>query len=350
MPDHGVAGMMSCLHIDSFVCGALDRHVVQIDLAVHHQKRVRGRQHVLVDADTIQELLQNGAQLYILLGETLSFLFHGVVVQLHLVEALEEVVKISPLVDAHVRKLLLDFLSKVLIAEFQLALFELLQDVTGEVKWKNLLTLRFKLPAQLRCLQYAFGQGQLIFQRLDAVPRIHGQIRQALLALGSEVIHLRLQLLEVLGDVVFLCTQLLVPLLALLPVLGNLLLPVLDCSLHPLYLSEPSFNLVAQGGILFQVVLVVGCTGLRGPFVGQQLVFTPCSGLFDLLLQAGAHLVIFLNVLVANELELALVVRDVSLFSILLLALNLLHDQRQLSLLEGVPFLDVLAFNSELLL
>merc|ERR1711988_1610755 len=88
------------LHAHLFVTDALQGHMVEVDLAIYHKQRVGLRHHVLVDADAVQELLQDGAQLQALLVEPALFLINSEVVQLDLVETLEESVKVSPLIDA----------------------------------------------------------------------------------------------------------------------------------------------------------------------------------------------------------------------------------------------------------
>mmetsp|Transcript_3654 Transcript_3654/g.6523 ORF Transcript_3654/g.6523 Transcript_3654/m.6523 type:complete len:346 (+) Transcript_3654:315-1352(+) len=271
-------------------------------------------------------------------------------VQLHLVVTLEEVVQVGPLIDANVCELFSDLLFEVLVTEIKLTFLKFLKDVPREVERKNLLPLCLKFPAKFCSLQDPLCQRKLIFQGLDAIPGIHCQVGKALLALRSEMVHLRFELLKMLGNVVFLSAELLVPLLAFLSILSDLLLPMLDRCLHSLYLPQPPLNLVAQRCITAQVILVLGGTVFCRSLVVLQLVFAPGASVFDLLLQARSHLVVFLDVLVTNDLELGLVIRNIRRFAVFLLTLHLLYDQGKLAFFQSMSFLNVLALNSKLLL
>mmetsp|Transcript_19219 Transcript_19219/g.30694 ORF Transcript_19219/g.30694 Transcript_19219/m.30694 type:complete len:268 (-) Transcript_19219:150-953(-) len=152
-----------------------------------------------------------------------------------------------------------------------------------------------------------------------------------------------------LRDVVPLLLQLCITLLAFSAVLGYFLLPVLDGALHALYLSQPPLNLLAESGVPLQEGLVLGRVALRGCLILLQLLFAPGSCVLNHLLQIRLHLVILLDILVLDELKLRLMVRDVCLLAVLLVALDLLDDERKLTLLESMLLLDVLALDAELL-
>lgn len=148
--ESGVGHVVRSLDADLLVANTLYGHMIEIDFAIDDQQRVRLGQDILVDADAIQELFQDGAKLHVLFIQSLPLLLDGEVIKLHLVEAFEKVVKVCPLIDANVRKLLADLLLEVIVtAEIKIALLEFRKHVTRKVEWQDFLSLSFKFSAQL---------------------------------------------------------------------------------------------------------------------------------------------------------------------------------------------------------
>merc|ERR1719359_2839759 len=94
--DGGIRDVVRGLNIHLLVTNALERHVIQVHLAIDNKQWIRLRQHVLIDTDPIKELLEDRSQLQVLLPQALALLFYSKVVNLHLVVTLEELVKVGP--------------------------------------------------------------------------------------------------------------------------------------------------------------------------------------------------------------------------------------------------------------
>mmetsp|Transcript_117653 Transcript_117653/g.344546 ORF Transcript_117653/g.344546 Transcript_117653/m.344546 type:complete len:301 (+) Transcript_117653:440-1342(+) len=295
--------MMGSFDLNLLVANAFHWHMVEVHLAIYHKQWVRVCQNLFIDTHPIQELLEDGPQLRILLAEALALPLNGQVVQLDLVEPLEEVVKVGPLIDAYVCELLPDLLLQVVIAEVEIALLKLVEEVTGEVEGQDLLTLSLELATELGCLDDLLCQAKLIFQGFDAVPCILREVNQPFLFLCPELVHLRLQFLEVLSYMVLLSLELLIPLLTLLTILLDLQLPVLDGRRHALHLPQPPLYLLAEVGVAREELDVLGCAALGGVLVELELLLALCSSLLNLLFEARPHLVVILDVPVADELE-----------------------------------------------
>merc|ERR1712224_230130 len=127
--------MLGGFNYNLLLVSTFDWDVIEINLSIHHQQRVWLREHILIDANTIKELLEDRPELDIFLLKSLSLLLDSQMVKLHLVVPFEEGVKVCPFINACVCQRFLDFLLEVIIIKLQLLDF----NFAREIERKNLL-------------------------------------------------------------------------------------------------------------------------------------------------------------------------------------------------------------------
>ena len=120
---------------------SLDWRSIQIDLRVDDQKRIVGVEHIVVDTDTVEVLLQETLEEHILLLEGCLLLLDGKLVKKNLVVSLVEVVEELELV-VHSSSHAFDSFD-VHVWYFFLRNFVTL------IEWEHLLFLGLKLSAEL---------------------------------------------------------------------------------------------------------------------------------------------------------------------------------------------------------
>ena len=178
-----VSGVRTILHDD--------RWSVQVDTVVNNQQRVRVVNDIVVNRNTVQILLQQVLEEEILLLQRSLLLLNGKLIEMHLVVALVEVVKLLKLV-VRVRinsNNLIDHLLRLLLG-VGIAL----------VEWKDLFFLSFELTAELSCLQNALTKALVASKSLHALQTVGHESAQMLLLLLTELLHLLFEVVVVVHD------------------------------------------------------------------------------------------------------------------------------------------------------
>mmetsp|Transcript_22423 Transcript_22423/g.53224 ORF Transcript_22423/g.53224 Transcript_22423/m.53224 type:complete len:443 (-) Transcript_22423:248-1576(-) len=340
--------------------GAHRRHAVRVGhddvgLVVDDEQRVGCVDDVLVDRDTVEVLLEDGAQVGVLAAQPVALALDGLLVEQHLVVPLEEVVEVVPLLD-HVTVLArggglqvdgrgLQRLAQVGGVGGRLLL--LLDG--GLVEGQHLLALRLELTGELGEAQDALGLLELGLQRLERRLRVDDELLQPPALALAELVHARLELLEVARDGVLLLAQRAVALVALALVGGELGLPVRQRVLQPLQLAHLHLDrlgalLVLDGEVLEVLRALLG----GGHVVGVRRVEVPLE-LLDEPLEREAQHVVLLRVLALDLL--AVRVELLPRLALLLVELGLheRHDVEHLLLVLGVPRQNLARLRAKLL-
>ena len=146
----------------------LHRRPVQVDLVVDDQQRVARVHHVVVDADSVEVLLQQTLEEHVFFFERRLLLVDGHLVQKHFVVAFEEVVQRLELI-VH------SLVESVDLVQFVLRLVFYCVGL-GLVKGQDFLSLGLEFAAELGRLEYFLAELLVALERVHAGLRVLGQV------------------------------------------------------------------------------------------------------------------------------------------------------------------------------
>ena len=192
---------------------SLNRRSVQVDLGVDDQERIVRVEHIVIDADTIEVLLEKTLEEHVLLLESCLLLFDGELVKENLVVSLVEVVQKLELV--------------VLALSQAIHLFDVdVRNLFGElitllVEGKHFLFFSFELSTEFGCFEDFFSKLLVALESIHTRLRVHSKITKSFLFLVSGNSHGPFKVVIMLDDLVSFSLDSLVTLFAILFVLLN---------------------------------------------------------------------------------------------------------------------------------
>ena len=268
-----------------------DWRPVQVDAVVDNEEGIVVVDDIIVHADTIQVLLQQVLEEQVLLLKSSLLLLDGQLVQVHLVVALVEVVKLLELivgVRIDTNDLFDGLLRLLLCVRVRL------------VEGKHLFFLSFQLTAKLSCLEDALAEPLVAFQCLHALQTIGDEGAQVLLLGIPQLRHFLLQLMVVFDDGVSLSPQCIVT-IVIFP------LELLGLEGEPLRLLLHTIDVLLQALDLLRRLVVAGeklrvklGLGLCLVHVLLEINLELVVMIVDLLDQFHLHRLLLLDILVPD--------------------------------------------------
>lgn len=203
---------------------SLDGRAIEVDLVVNDKERIVGVHHVVVDADTIQVLLQQTLEEHVLLFQCGLLLVDSKPIKENLVESFVELIEKLELVIL----LLLEAFDP-----FNGDLREAFLGTSGGIRVtlierQYLLLLSLELAAEFGSLEDLFSKPLILGKLIHAHLGVKSEIAEAALLILAELDHLLLEIVVVLHDHLLLLPQFVVALMALTLILLDLEGPVGD--------------------------------------------------------------------------------------------------------------------------
>ena len=268
-----------------------DWRPVQVDAVVDNEEGIVVVDDIIVHADTIQVLLQQVLEEQVLLLKSSLLLLDGQLVQVHLVVALVEVVKLLELIVGVwiYTNYLLDSLLRILLS-VRVRL----------VEGKHLFFLSFQFTAKLSCLEDTLTETLVALQCLHAFQTIGYEGAQVLLLGIPQLRHFLLQLMVVSDDGVSLAPQCIVT-IVIFP------LELLGLEGEPLRLLLHTIDVLLQALDLLRRLVVAGeklrvklGLGLCLVHVLLEINLELVVMIVDLLDQFHLHRLLLLDILVPD--------------------------------------------------
>ena len=166
-----------------FIFLPLDGGLRDVNFVVDDEKGVVVFQHIVIEGDSIQVLLEKRLKKVIVLLEGLLLLFNGQLIEQNLIVPLIEVLEVVVLFD----------LGRLEFVEVFPEVFGNLTVIDGAfVEGQNFFLLGFESPAELRRLEDLFSELRVLLEFKNGVSRVVRELLQPVGLFESEFLHLDL--------------------------------------------------------------------------------------------------------------------------------------------------------------